>query len=530
MADLYGELLARTLNRGAPPGHSAAYITPQEGGILRAFGGGVPPGGGQYMANGIPSFQGESGDYDPSTGDYGPPDATGSTGSGAGSGASGGGDDDSFSAPSGVLGGLDVTGVGAVSAAHDSSSRQAPTGHSGWSFDDAYGMGLQAAAQYAQRQARGIVSAVPQTRGITNLRRAPPEAPIAETPQQAREAKAEREREREEREYQEKVADMVAALTRAAPPADITAPPPETLHEIAARNLEDINLNPDYVEHRGPPAGYRGQPAAPPTYTEAGREALARDISRGGIGSIAPGTTLANNNPTATTEDVAHVNQHSERTGGYSVNDPYDNVSVPAGMNMGVIPALAGTIASFGHPLMGMALLASGYPTAGRMALNAARADTGMIGTAARGFQTNVTDPINRALGVVTQPIEQLGGFLGGRVRAGASAVGGFLDENVVDPLGQFATGLGEDITGALPDLPDFSIGDVLSQGEAPVGTFQDPQAGGTQEVFVPPQPAPVTEPFVPDDAERQFAEIPPEILARILANEKFGRERVGLA
>jgi hypothetical protein len=447
VADLYSELLARTLNRGAPPGHSAAYITPQEGGILRAFGGGVPPGGGQYMANGIPSFQ-ESGGYDPGqseptgpTGGLGSAAGTGSGGQGAGGGLSGGGDDDSFSMADDMFTAPSITGL-----------------------EDAIS---QAAVQNAADRSRAVAAS-------------------------------------------------------------------ETTHEKAARNLEDINLNPDYVEHRGPPAGYRGQPAAPPTYTEEGREALSRSISRGGIGSIAPGTTLANNNPTATTEDVAHVNQHSDRTGGYSVNDPHSNVSVPAGMNMGVIPALAGTIASFGHPLMGMALLASGYPTAGPMALNAARADTGMIGTAARGFQTNVTDPINRALGVVTQPItqpiEDLGGFLGGRVRAGASAVGDFIDENVVDPLGRFATDLGEDITGAFPDLPDFSIGDVLSQGETPVGTFQDPQAGGNGEVYVPPQPAPVTEPFVPDDAERQFAEIPPKILARIRANEEFGRRRQAIA
>ena len=37
--DLYGELLSRALNRGAPQGHFAAYITPQEGGALRAMGG-----------------------------------------------------------------------------------------------------------------------------------------------------------------------------------------------------------------------------------------------------------------------------------------------------------------------------------------------------------------------------------------------------------------------------------------------------------------------------------------------------------
>ena len=74
MTDLYGELLSRALNRGAPQGHFAAYITPQEGGALRAMGGGVAPGGGQFMANGIPSFQ-EAGGVDP-----GIADPTGPTG------------------------------------------------------------------------------------------------------------------------------------------------------------------------------------------------------------------------------------------------------------------------------------------------------------------------------------------------------------------------------------------------------------------------------------------------------------------
>jgi hypothetical protein len=85
--DLYGELLSRALQRSAPAGHIPAYITPGEGRLLRSRGGGVAPGGGQYMANGIPTFsyggeagfgggggEGEPGDPGPGTGggsDYG---------------------------------------------------------------------------------------------------------------------------------------------------------------------------------------------------------------------------------------------------------------------------------------------------------------------------------------------------------------------------------------------------------------------------------------------------------------------------
>jgi hypothetical protein len=56
MADLYGELLSNALNRKAPRDHFAAYINPREAAMLRSQGGGVAPGGGQYMANGLPAF------------------------------------------------------------------------------------------------------------------------------------------------------------------------------------------------------------------------------------------------------------------------------------------------------------------------------------------------------------------------------------------------------------------------------------------------------------------------------------------
>jgi hypothetical protein len=58
--DLYGELLARALQRRAPPGHFPAFVTPGEANLLRSQGGGVAPGGGQYMVGGIPAFFSEA--------------------------------------------------------------------------------------------------------------------------------------------------------------------------------------------------------------------------------------------------------------------------------------------------------------------------------------------------------------------------------------------------------------------------------------------------------------------------------------
>ena len=86
--DLYGEMLSRALQRQAPSGHFPAYITPFEAGLLRSRGGGVPPGGGQYMAGGIPAFfspddPGGGAETGASAGaDMGDPEGTG-TGTGA---------------------------------------------------------------------------------------------------------------------------------------------------------------------------------------------------------------------------------------------------------------------------------------------------------------------------------------------------------------------------------------------------------------------------------------------------------------
>ena len=487
MTDLYGELLSRALNRGAPQGHFAAYITPQEGGALRAMGGGVAPGGGQFMANGIPSFE-----YD--------------IGGGLGS-----------MSASDVADAMDMAaavGYGAGSSGMGRSAEQMEA--IAQAVRDVGAEGPLSPSHMAQIQARADRQAQEVALSATANRELSVE-PMTEAERQAY-----------NRAYDLETGligfetEMEATAAEFGVPTEYGVTPPavpETTRERAARNIERAINNPNLYNKNTS------------TWTEAGVAELGKDISSSpfAAGYYSPAATLARNNKNATARQVAEINAHSDRTGGYAVNDPESGVSVPEGMNMGLVPAAMGTLAGLVSPTMGLGMTFSGIPTLGTMALDFARKDTGALGSAARGLQqgiSTITNPINTALGIVTEPIDQLGNFLGGRVRAGASAVGNFIDENVVDPLGQYAT----DITGALPDLPNFSIGDVLSQGETPVGAFQDPQTGGNQEVYVPPQPAPVTEPFVSDDAERQFAEIPPEILARILANEQFGRQRAGLA
>ncbi len=424
--DLYGELLSRALNRGAPQGHFAAYITPQEGGALRAMGGGVAPGGGQFMANGIPSFQ-EAGGVDPGISD--PTGGGGGGSSGSGGGVSGGDFDDMFSMPSSL--------ESAVS---------------------------QAAAQDAAGRSRAADLAAGTIGFETEM-------------------------------------EAMERGMRSAPPS------------VQAQMAVDlIGSNPANLNEDG-------------TFNERGVAALGRDISEGGAGYFSPAATMARNNA-VTPQQARNVNQASSRTGGYAVNDPYSGVSVPEGMNMGLVPAAMGTLAGLVSPAIGLGITFSDIPTLGTMALDFARTDTGALGSAARGLQqsiTNFTQPVRDFV----QPARELGARIGSNVRDAASGIGDFLTEQVVDPITGEITDVVSSIGESLPSFP--ALGDVLSQGETPVGAFQDPQTGSNQEVYVPPQPAPVTEPFVSDDADdagSQFAEIPPEILARILANVEVGRQR----
>ena len=123
--DLYGELLARALQRRAPPGHFPAFVTPGEANLLRSQGGGVAPGGGQYMAGGIPAFFSEA---DPS-GAVGSPSVSGDDPSGGlgnigalGFGTGGG----AFGGMAGEFGsmGFDIGNLGIVSEGEHGRSPQ----------------------------------------------------------------------------------------------------------------------------------------------------------------------------------------------------------------------------------------------------------------------------------------------------------------------------------------------------------------------------------------------------------------------
>jgi len=479
--DLYGEMLSRALNRGAPQGHFAAYITPQEGGALRAMGGGVAPGGGQFMANGIPSFE-----YD--------------IGGGLGS-----------MSASDVADAMDMAaavGYGAGSSGMGRSAEQMEA--IAQAVRDVGAEGPLSPSHMAQIQARADRQAQEVALSADFRARQPEQAYFFNDITANRELSVEPMTEAERQAYG-RAHDLETGLIGF-----------ETEMEAVERGMRSAPRNVQAqmaVDLIGSNPANKNEDG---TFNERGVAALGRDISDGGAGYFSPAATMARNNA-VTPQQARNVNQHSDRTGGYAVNDPESGVSVPEGMNMGLVPAAMGTLAGLVSPTMGLGMTFSGIPTLGTMALDFARKDTGALGSAARGLQqsiTNFTQPVRDFV----QPARELGARIGSNVRDAASGIGDFLTEQVVDPITGEITDVVSSIGESLPSFP--ALGDVLSQGETPVGAFQDPQTGGNQEVYVPPQPAPVTEPFVSDDAERQFAEIPPEILARILANVEVGRQR----
>ena len=496
MADLYGELLSRALNRGAPPGHSAAYITPQEGGILRAFGGGVPPGGGQYMANGIPSFQ-EFGGTDP-----GIADPTGPTG-GYGSAGHELGTSSAWNSPA-------ERGMAAAVAAAQQAQREAGT--EGLAHHSISEMARQMeAARMAEARARQAavdrevttqalpavspaVSPVVQAGvEIADLYRAEasPSAPSI-TQQQTAAERA------EEAEYGYGVGEE--------PPGTFIGNTPPAWGNIPehARNVsEGYRNNPDNFDDYG-------------DLTETGVQNAQNNLSDNGLGWQSPGAMGARVGMSFA--DLAALNSLS-RDGGYSVNATNPDQ----------------------HDLRVSFLNARYNPNAANVAFGAG-------GLLSPSFMTGINF-LNRR-----SPYAQYEGYetpgLGNILGQGARAIGlgGVVDAfgrigdefgNVVDEFGNIISGVTEPFTDAIGNLGTrigTDIGDALTPvgaflGGAPpaVGGPSVPQNGGNREVYVPPQLAPVTEPFVPDDAERQFAEIPPEILARILANEAEGVRRRGL-
>jgi hypothetical protein len=369
--DLYGELLANALSRRAPPGHFAAYIQPNEAAMLRSQGGGVAPGGGQYMAQGIPSFQSEP-DYD--------------------------------------LGGAGMD-LGAIGGGYDFTPEGAYT---------------EAEAEYRARLN------APNVRALMEAR-AKDQAVVDD--QQARDAQLRAEQQVAWDEARPGSAPQRGATAApqvawdearpgSAPQRGATAPDyvpiDHGLYEAALATRESNRATMD---------GYKTNYAqrqednfavinANYTLSTPAQKAAAfdRPISEGGVGRFAPAGILAAQG--ATQEQLAR-SMTIDESGGYAITDPQSDVSAPRGFHMGWIPSVMASLIGTLSPPMGLAALAAGYPTVGA---RVRRGDTelgrilGAPGRIAREVFGPVSDaarrgfePIGRAL---TSSARELGDTL----------------------------------------------------------------------------------------------------------------------
>jgi hypothetical protein len=328
--DLYGEMLSRALNRGAPQGHFAAYIQPNEAAFLRSQGGGVAPGGGQYMANGVPSYQ------------------TGAM-AGVSAGSVRGGPRDFFGRGGGrgqvnlqvnpvsqrylsVLSGAQASRNPRDASGGDRVS--APAAQVAGTSSGPYGVSPSAPISgpsgppsvLAGEQAKANAIAAQANAKAAN-------AEVARNRDQALEAlqNSPEYRGRDKGALEVQVANQYPSA-------------------FSKAEMQIINLA--AIEAAG---GDQESTAA----------AIARPISEDGAGKYSPAAKLASQG--AGWGDIYHVMQRSP-TGGYAINDPQSRVSVPRGFNMGIFPAVAGTLAGFVHPLIGLATAITGFPTLPTMA------------------------------------------------------------------------------------------------------------------------------------------------------------------
>ena len=500
--DLYGEVLANVLNRKAPQNHFAAYINPDEAAMLRSQGGGVAPGGGQYMANGLPAFIEDVG-------------AQAWGGSDLGGGSWGGlGDGGSVDAAAlaealqdnrsweqavqditvaNMANELDPNvglsqGVNPFGTAEQRSDLSMPSVDSAAVADMLQALEREDDARLGMAIANvtPTVSSVSTVAPSTNSQ--PQYDPAAEAistdavPYGAIEMQA-----------MNKVAlDQIS------------------IHEKAKADAEALKNSQDYTTRQE--RNLKAMLTDPfwDTKTDEERQSLLdRPISEYGIGKFAPGGIVAGQGASA--DVIAHVMTPSA-SGGYAVNDPSrPDVSVPKGYNMGFFPAAMTSLIGSASPLASLMAM-PGYGLTD-YAVDLAKEDEGFIGGAYNTF-ANMRDKMADAFSPVTNAF----GDLTGTVRDG-----------VVD----FGGGLGDALSNFDSPFPDFGPSrpevDTMGQSAADPGPDIEPINGF---VNVADDSFSVTDGVVenPGEKEKEYSPIPPDILARILANVQYGRERQRIA
>jgi hypothetical protein len=380
--DLYGEMLSRALNRGAPQGHFAAYIQPNEAAMLRSQGGGVAPGGDQYMANGVPSFQRD--DYTGLGALAGPPQPE--------KAAEGYERDPDFRAPLTPVSRELTFGPGTINknALQD----------------------LISDIRYEEN--RGGQEASPAYTGLGALARMPP-TPLA-VPPAAPAPQSNLDFQYRTRFSPEPIPQAGASATEISKfVGDVAGDTPwgdKALDQFErAREAQKASKGGDFRTQQN--ANLWVALLDPDKTPDELAETLNRPISEEGTGRFSPAAVLSKQKGVSIT-DIANVMQRSPSGYGYAINDPASDVSVPQGFNMGWIPSLAGTIAGAMWPPMAAALWARDWPTAGQRARQAILGDrrVGGLGEAFRNFSGEVGGRFARA-GV------PLGNFLQGLVPGG---------------------------------------------------------------------------------------------------------------
>ena len=431
--DLYGELLANVLNRGAPQGHFAAYIQPNEAAMLRSQGGGVAPGGGQYMANGLPSFQ-----------------------------------------PIGS----DQPGIAPGTAAEAAASGWGPGGGSG-GVDAA---ALAAAVDLVQAIAPAVQRATPRPGPFSYLNPESPAPPAVGTPAPQATAPA----------VQAANAARRSIESLYDPAAEQTTP---DRSRNQRDNLAALVSNPAYYD------------LVNDVFTDEGRTQIAEPITRGGLGRYSPGAAIARNNANVSAGIVAQVNQENPATGGYAINDPTSNISVPRGYNMGWVPSIAASAIGMMNPLAAGINFAAGVPTAGRRGMDALSEDQGMLGTAIRGFR-GARDTVREEIGNVLSPITDFAG----QAR-----------EEVGDLAGRAIQGIEDFLPGGGPQV-DPGWAELESRADP------GPDIAPIDEFVTAPADSEEDEPEEEEVEEEEYYVPPGPVQDRIADNLAFGRGRVGLA
>ena len=464
--DLYGELLARALQRRAPPGHFPAFVTPGEANLLRSHGGGVAPGGGQYMAGGIPAFS-----YGSEAG-FG--QGEGEPGTGFGGDAPGGGDYGSAMSMEEAI----ALGMGLGKSGYPGHA----VGEHGWSFEptqDEISMAQQTLAQHKAEEEAAAARAAAAMEAQFQAKAAAQSKAAAQAQAQAKVDKAQN-----RIEFENALTEQIA-LNPYPSPVDETAEQMTTNLALAATAT---SLAMDETE------AYDAH--------EAALDALDAPISEGGIGRFSPANSwglrseVALNNKDETGRrgisiaDLQALNAQDHQ--GYAITNPQPTAASIAASH--VFSQLNPTVA---NAVIGLSSLVAPGPAGFAATIAALMEEKGLLNMPAMrsipGIQA-ISDILDIPQDFVAQ-----------------------IMEGITDPIGDVLS----QGTEALADALSGFLGPEESAGPDDAGEVD----GGAPDIEIVPDLTTDTD-VAPAPPVRTFADVDDETRRRILANIISGLQR----